>query len=124
MVAGDSVWLDQALNYPQDYNINDEMWATSSGDNHLYGPSTANQRIESFWGPIKTSGMQWWKTFFDVMEAGDDYNYRDKREVKIAQFVFGDLFAASLKENMEQWNAHRIRKQKRSRVSGGKPKRM
>jgi hypothetical protein len=106
------------------------MMAIGGPKAHIFGTSTRNTRIESFWGRLrKNLGIQQWITFFETItskEGGDDkiYDEKDPYHIIIAHFVFGDLINASLEAAMTTWNTHRIRKNKKTDFAGGAPNAM
>jgi len=77
--------------------------------------------IESYWGRMRRSGMQFLRSFFGEMVVNGEYNFEVLEEKRLAQFVFGRFIIASLDEQVELWNAHTIRKQKDTHGLDGKP---
>jgi hypothetical protein len=106
------------------------MMAIGGRKAHIFGTSTRNTRIESFWGRLRMNlGMQKWITFFETItskEGGDDkiYDEKDPYHTLIAHFVFGDLINFDLNCAMNTWNVHRIRSNKKIDFKGGAPNTM
>ena len=51
------------------------------GQKYLEGPSTANQRIEAFWGHLRKQCMEYWIHLFHQLQSDGDYigDYLDRQ---------------------------------------------
>lgn len=94
----------------------------SSGDCRvLYGKSTANQRIESWWSFLKRMCLSWWINLFkDLMSTGVLDN-SENIEIEAVRYFFGELLRDELKNVALQWNLHRIRQVRDSVSPAGRP---
>ncbi|XP_048124321.1 uncharacterized protein LOC125310724 [Alosa alosa] len=86
----------------------------------LTGVSTANQRIESWWGVMRRQGMEHWIQMFSELKdeglfTGD---YLDKA---LIQLCFMGPIKDELNSIMNIWNAHRIRPSTNASVPSGVP---
>ena len=75
----------------------------------MYGRSTANQRIEAWWGILRKQCSDWWiKYFKDLRDAGlfcdDDIVHRE-----CLKFCFMDLLQMESHKVAQLCNRHRIR---------------
>ncbi|KAJ8671866.1 hypothetical protein QAD02_003125 [Eretmocerus hayati] len=101
-------------------SLRDEHDDELSGDNSfIYGPSTHNQRIESYWGQLRKHSMNFYIEFFKSMK--DEGLFRGtEEEKKCLQYCFGPLIQNDLDQTRALWNKHMIRKQ-RNKTHHGKP---
>ncbi|XDV33831.1 hypothetical protein PO909_004099 [Leuciscus waleckii] len=86
----------------------------------ITGVSTANQRIESWWGLMRKEGIEFWIQFFGELKdeglfAGD---FLDKA---LLQLCFRNIIQEELNEIATVWNAHRIRPSANCNVPSGIP---
>ncbi|KAF3847207.1 hypothetical protein F7725_020235 [Dissostichus mawsoni] len=84
----------------------------------IYGCSTANQRIESWWGVLHKQSVQFWMDTFKTLKD-DGYFTGDFLDKNLVQFCFLNLLQEELDEVVRTWNT-----QIRSRppwVAGGRP---
>lgn len=85
------------------------------------GKSTANQRVESFWGHMRRRCIQFWISYFkDMMDEGHFYK-KDPLQLECLRYCFVPLISFDLEEVKHEWNRHTIRRQKRDSVIPGKP---
>lgn len=87
----------------------------------LYGRSTANQRIEAWWGLLRKSCTDWWIRFFkDLRDAG---LYEDDNEfhIECLKFCYMDLIQKELDRTARHWNLHRIRPSTNAESPPGRP---
>ena len=56
----------------------------------IYGRSTANQRIESWWGILRTRSAQFWINLFKTLQ-GDGHFSGDFLDKSLIQFCFLNL---------------------------------
>ena len=87
----------------------------------MYGRSTANQRIEAWWGILRRQCSDWWiKYFNDLRDAGlfcdDDIVHRE-----CLKFCFMDLLQMELHKVARLWNTHRIRPSANPESPSGRP---
>lgn len=87
----------------------------------LYGKSTSNQRIESWWSIFRKGRMNWWMNFFkdlidqNVFDPSIDYH------VNLARLCFMKVLQNELDETSQMWNSHTIRVVRNSECPGGRP---
>ncbi|KAJ8672523.1 hypothetical protein QAD02_003782 [Eretmocerus hayati] len=99
-------------------SLRDEREDDLSGErSFIYGPSTHNQRIESYWGQLRKNSMNFYTDLFKSMKDEGLFNGREE-EKKCFQFCFGHLIQNDLNETRELWNKHHIRKQRYSTFTG------
>ncbi|KAJ8668776.1 hypothetical protein QAD02_000035 [Eretmocerus hayati] len=99
-------------------SLRDEHEDELSGErSFIYGPSTHNQRIESYWGQLRKNSMNFYIDLFKSMKDEGLFNGREE-EKKCLQFCFGHLIQNDLNETRELWNKHHIRKQRYSTFTG------
>lgn len=87
----------------------------------MYGRSTANQRIEAWWGILRKQCSDWWiKYFKDLRDAGlfcdDEIVHRE-----CLKFCFMDLLQMELHKVARLWNTHRIRPSANPESPAGRP---
>ncbi|KAE8413953.1 hypothetical protein BDV36DRAFT_286580 [Aspergillus pseudocaelatus] len=87
-----------------------------------YGTSTANQRIEAWWGQLTKSSIYRWRKYFQRLTATKSYNehlYSDKIAILA---IYIPIIRYSIHEFARLWNIHSIRRQpKRPYSISGKP---
>ncbi|KAJ8317348.1 hypothetical protein KUTeg_005252 [Tegillarca granosa] len=93
---------------------------TSLHNCFLYGKSTANQRIESFWRQLRSQKLEFWISFFHELKESGHFN-GDRLEKEIVRFVFMDILQAELDEFSLLWNIHTIRKSTNDQLCHGRP---
>ncbi|KAI7801287.1 hypothetical protein IRJ41_003539 [Triplophysa rosa] len=86
----------------------------------ITGVSSANQRIESWWGLMRKEGIEFWIQFFGELKdeglfAGD---FLDKA---LLQLCFRNIIQEQLDDIATVWNAHRIRPSANCNVPCGIP---
>ncbi|XP_059187145.1 uncharacterized protein LOC131969929 [Centropristis striata] len=94
----------------------------SSGiDSYIEGASTANQRIESWWGFLRRESMEFYISLFtDLKDRGlFDGTYLDR---SLIQFCFLNIIQDELDETIHVWDSHVIRPSKNDRVPSGRPR--
>lgn len=100
------------------YNHTDRLSGIKS---YIEGTSTANQRIESYWCQLRKSGMNWWISYFKDMRDNLYFNDGDQLHIECLRFCYGHLIQNDLHQIAEEWNQHKIRKQKNMELPVGKP---
>ena len=87
----------------------------------LYGSSTSNQRIESWWSILKRSRTVWWIHFFkDMVDAGI-LDLSLKYHIDCLRYCFLGIIQSELDETAGLWNSHRIREVRNAECPGGRP---
>ena len=87
----------------------------------IQGKSTANQRIESYWGRMRKHTADFYIQLFKSMREKQLFN-DSPLHIKTLQFRFGPVIQYDLDMTKELWNAHNIRKQPgRTNIVCGKP---
>ncbi|CAK6970288.1 uncharacterized protein LOC119785590 [Scomber scombrus] len=86
----------------------------------LYGRSTANQRIESWWGILRKQSVQFWMNLFKSLQDAGHFS-GDALDKSLMQFCFLELVQKELDEVVQTWNTHRIRPATSRGQSGGRP---
>ncbi|KAK7912569.1 hypothetical protein WMY93_012780 [Mugilogobius chulae] len=98
-------------------NIQDDSTISS----YIGGASTANQRIESWWGFLRRQCMEFYITLFsDLKDRGlFDGGYLDKG---LLQFCFMGIIQDELDKTQQVWDSHIIRPSRNERVPSGRPR--
>ncbi|XP_074656641.1 uncharacterized protein LOC141909875 [Tubulanus polymorphus] len=97
---------------------NDDM----AGDmSVLIGKSTSNQRIERFWRTLRNSVGQFWMNMFKDMSDTGIFSNADAVHVETIRFCFHQLIEQDLEDFRNEWNSHRIRRQRNCDVPCSKP---
>ena len=99
-------------------NCNDDF---SGKRSFLYGPSTRNQRIESWWSIFRKTRMNWWINFFKDLCDLNLYDPSIEVQVECMRFCFISLLQTELDEMLSLWNSHRIRNVRNAECPPGKP---
>ncbi|XP_061745248.1 uncharacterized protein LOC133544166 [Nerophis ophidion] len=90
-------------------------------DSYIEGASTANQRIESWWGFLRRESMEFYISMFtDLKDRGlFGGTYLDRG---LIQFCFMSFIQDELDQTINVWDAHVIRPSKNDRVPSGRPR--
>ncbi|XP_055045258.2 uncharacterized protein [Misgurnus anguillicaudatus] len=72
------------------------------------GRSTANQRIESWWGIYRRQNASYWRDVFQEFQATGDFN-GDFIDKGLIQFCFLKIIQNELDTVVTMWDNHRIR---------------
>ena len=75
----------------------------------IYGRSTANQRIEAWWGRLRQGCADWWMEYFKNLRGSGLYNDKKVIQRGCLRFCFMDLIQDELNRVALEWNLHRIR---------------
>ncbi|XP_041835311.1 uncharacterized protein LOC121635937 [Melanotaenia boesemani] len=86
----------------------------------LYGCSTANQRIESWWGILRKQSVQFWMDILQTLKD-DGLFSGDCLDKSLVQFCFLNLIQDELDEVVRTWNTHQIRSKPTHGVQKGRP---
>ncbi|CAL9704018.1 unnamed protein product [Knipowitschia caucasica] len=92
----------------------------SGEQSYIAGVSTANQRIESWWGILRKEGIEYWiQLLGEVRDQGMfDGGFLDKA---ILQLCIMGMIQEELQKIKSVWNAHRIRPSTNLNVPAGIP---
>ncbi|XP_049926248.1 uncharacterized protein LOC126406111 isoform X1 [Epinephelus moara] len=90
---------------------------------HMYGTSTANQRIESWWSFFRKQRTQFWIEVFSDLREGHLFNGTHEHKC-LLRYVFLDVLQKELDDYKQLWNNHTIRPVRQSRCPSGKPEAM
>lgn len=84
-----------------------------AGENSfIYGRSTGNQRIESWWAILRRQCTTYWINMFKDMCTLGLLNMDDKVHSECLRFCFGDLIRNDLERMQREWNSHAIQTKK------------
>ena len=101
------------------YNSTDSMAGIKS---FMYGKSTANQRIEAWWGTLRKLGIHWWINLFKDIRDSGLFEIQNPVIKECLRFCFMDALQTDLDRIAQHWNSHNIRRQKRfAELPSGKP---
>ncbi|KAF6715501.1 hypothetical protein FQA47_013797 [Oryzias melastigma] len=86
----------------------------------IWGRSTANQRIESWWGFLRKECLDFWLDHFHRLKDEGDFvgDFLDKN---LMLFCFLGLIQDELDSTRETWNSHVIRPSSNEHVPHGRP---
>ncbi|XP_057183101.1 uncharacterized protein LOC130549790 isoform X2 [Triplophysa rosa] len=98
-------------------NHQDDLAGAAS---HVYGSSTTNQRIESWWSYFRKQRTQFWMDLLNDLRGRQLFN-GSHEHICLVRFVFLGMLQKELDETKEIWNTHTIRAVKQSRCPSGKP---
>ncbi|XP_024117477.2 uncharacterized protein LOC112139011 [Oryzias melastigma] len=98
----------------------DEFAGTKS---HMYGTSTANHGIESWWSYFRKQRSQFWMDLFGDLRERHLFN-GSYLHICLVRFCFLDVLQKELDEYKQFWNTHTIRPVRQSQCPSGKPEAM
>ncbi|KAL7393681.1 hypothetical protein ABVT39_014352 [Epinephelus coioides] len=87
---------------------------------YIAGASTANQRIESWWGILRKEGMEYWIQLLGELRDEGSFNGGVPDKAILQLCVMG-LIQEELNNIKDVWNAHRIRPTSNPNVLHGIP---
>ena len=87
----------------------------------LKGKSSANQRIERWWGILRLQCVNFWMNLFKDMISLGYLDNGDPVHIKALRFCFMDLIEQDIHRCALEWNEHRIQKRKNVDGPSGKP---
>ncbi|XP_041864801.1 uncharacterized protein LOC121654649 [Melanotaenia boesemani] len=87
---------------------------------YITGASTANQRIESWWGVMRKEGIEAWIQLLGELKD-EGFFSGDFIDKALSQFCFMTIIQEVLNDIQDVWNAHRIRPSKNTNVPSGIP---
>ncbi|XP_065901982.1 uncharacterized protein [Dysidea avara] len=93
----------------------------SGSKSFIYGPSTANIRIEAWWSQLRRFKTNWWIDLCKGLQSEGLYDNTKTIHRYTLTFVFGELLQKDLNEFVAEWNSHPIRKNRHARSSHGCP---
>lgn len=77
----------------------------------MYGRSTSNQRIESWWGHVGRLSSRFWIELFKQFRDNGGLDNTNPIHVEALRFCFTNLIQRDLDLVVQEWNQHRIRSQ-------------
>ena len=93
-----------------------------SGENSfMYGKSTSNHRIESWWFHLRRGLTDWWINYFKELRENGLYSDSNIIHTECLRFCFMDLIRANLHQTAQLWNCHRIRPSRNENSPAGRP---
>lgn len=107
-----------------------KFWRRSGTDmfagnnSFVYGRSTANQRIESWWAMLRRQCTNSWMNMFKDMQTLGLLNVQDKVHIECLRFCFMDLLQGDLEIMRDEWNTHHISTKRQTQGVSGKPDKM
>ncbi|XP_065890187.1 uncharacterized protein [Dysidea avara] len=93
----------------------------SGSKSFIYGPSTANIRIEAWWSQLRRFKTNWWIDLCKGLQSEGLYDNTKTIHRYTLTFVFGELLQKDLNKFVAEWNSHPIRKNRHARSSHGCP---
>ena len=81
----------------------------SGESSFVYGKSTGNQRIESFWGQLRRLCVQFWMNLFKDMVSRGLLDTSDKVDILAMRYCYIHLIRRDLDRMANEWNVHPIR---------------
>jgi len=87
----------------------------------LYGKSTSNQRIESWWGILRRQASDWWISLFQNLRNDGLIRDHDELCMECLRFCFMTVIQLELHQVAVLWNQHTIQMKKNNEGPRGKP---
>lgn len=100
------------------YNCADNMAGLNS---FIYGKSTTNQKIESWWGSLRRQGIHWWICKLKDLRDSGRFDSLNQIHVECLRFCCSRVLQAELDRIAQSWNTHQIRQQRNSELPCGRP---
>lgn len=88
---------------------------------YIVGPSTANQRIERYWGEVRANAIGHYMDLFKTLVDKNLYNHKNPIQRELIRFCFAHLIDADLQTVKNEWNSHRLRAQTTKGIPAGIP---
>ena len=92
-----------------------------NGSCFLFGSSTSNQRIESWWSQFRCSYSTWWINYFKDLIEQNIFDSSKTYHVECIRFCYMGLLQRELEEVSSMWNNHRTRAVRNSECPAGRP---
>lgn len=89
--------------------------------NFIRGKSVANERIERAQSQLRPQVTGYYIDLFKNLEHKGLFTCDDKVHIKLSRFGFGFALTHDLQNYKEEWNDHRIRRQRNRNIYGGIP---
>ncbi|CAG9763543.1 unnamed protein product [Ceutorhynchus assimilis] len=86
----------------------------------LYGKSTHNQRIGSWWGMLRKHCVQFWMNLFQSLKD-ENFFQGTTLDKMLIQFCFSKIIEREMVEVVHEWNIHKISKTRNSVSPTGRP---
>eukprot|EP00112_Aurelia_sp_Birch-Aquarium-sp1_P023636 Seg7107.2 transcript_id=Seg7107.2/GoldUCD/mRNA.D3Y31 product="hypothetical protein" protein_id=Seg7107.2/GoldUCD/D3Y31 len=99
-------------------NHNDESAGMGS---FIFGKSTSNQRIESWWSYLRRNQLTWWMNFFKDLRDQGFYDDSNPVHVESLRFCFYPILQDELYDVVYHWNHHKIRPVRTAESPSGRP---
>ena len=90
-------------------------------ESFMYGRSTGNQRIESWWCILRKQGMNFWINLFKDMISLGLLDTGNILHIHSMRFCFMHLISSDLAQIATEWNHHKIESRKNDEGPSGKP---
>jgi len=88
----------------------------------MYGTSTSNQRIESWWAQLTKTATGIWIQFFGNLRTTDQFSKDRNADVIALLAVYFPVIRLQVEQFVDNWNTHQIRKQPyRPKTISGRP---
>lgn len=88
---------------------------------YFIGRSVHNQRIERWWLFLRTHFTQFWMEVFTEMVNLQIYDSSKEIDYQLLQFCFTPVLRNNLKDVVDYWNGHKVRKVSHSQCPAGVP---
>lgn len=85
---------------------------------HVYGRSTANQRIECWWSQFRRNRSTWWMNFFKDLVETEIYCPGNELQTECLWFCYSGVIQEDLNFVQQHWNTHSIRRSSHDTISG------
>ena len=85
---------------------------------HVYGKSTANQRIEGWWSHFRWNRSTWWINFFKDLVETEEFCPGNEVQMEALWFCFAGIIQEDLDFVRDHWNSHTIRASSHDTISG------
>jgi len=79
---------------------------------YIYGTSTANQRIESWWNLLATGQTEQWRKHFENLEQDGFFDSSDDYDQIAIRFIYMPIIRDHVYTFVQVHNTHPIRRQK------------
>lgn len=121
IVRADRGTENSSISFLQPFFRNDHSDSMAGVKSFMYGKSTANQRIERWWGYLKQQGISWWMNTLKDLRARGRFDTSNILHVECLRFSVTDVLQAELDRIAIHWNLHNVRTQKHIDTCTGRP---